>query len=163
MRTWRSRATVRATPERVIETLTDTDACVRWSPIPFRLDDVEATRLRPGMRTRVSGRVLGVHARFELETFAADPARLLLRARGPIEILVDYALTPAPTGCAVEAVVSIRPLDARFGRLLARTTGLLLASGTLEHALVRMAREAERAPGGDGPSHARRAQPARGA
>jgi hypothetical protein len=144
MKTWRSLATVRATPERVIETLTDIDACARWSPVPFHVDDVEATHLRPGVRTRVSGGLIGVHVRFELETLAADPARLLLRARGPIEILVDYALSPAPAGCAVEAVVSVRPLDARLGRLLARTTGLLLARGTLEHALVRMAHEAER-------------------
>jgi hypothetical protein len=146
MKTWRSHATVRATPERVIETLTDTEACRRWSPVPFRLDDVETTRLRPGMRTRVSGGLLGAEVRFELETFAADPTRLLLRARGPIEILVDYALAPEPAGCSVEAVISVRPLEARFGRLLASTTGLLLASGTLEHALVRIAREAERAP-----------------
>jgi hypothetical protein len=161
MKTWRSRATVRATPQRVIETLTDTDACVRWSPFPFRLDDIETTHLQPGMRTRVSGGLLGVQVRFELETFAADPARLLLRARGPIEILVDYALTPAPAGCAVEAAVSIRPLDARFGRLLARTTGLLLASGTLEHALGRMAHEAERGPRAATP-HARRGAAGRG-
>jgi hypothetical protein len=146
MKTWRSRTTVRTTPERVIETLTDADACARWSPIPFRLDDVEATRLRPGERTRVSGSVLGVETRFELDTFAANPARLLLRARGPIEILVDYALTPVPAGCAVEAAVSIRPLGSCFGRIVARATGLLLASGTLEYALVRMARVAEAPP-----------------
>ena len=82
----------------------------------------------------------------ELDTVAADPARLLLRARGPIEILVEYALAPAAAGCAVEAEVSIRPSDGRFGRLAARATGLLLATGTLEHALGRMAREAESLP-----------------
>ena len=146
MRTWRSRATVRATPERVIETLTDANACSRWSPIPFRVDDIEGARLRPGTRTRVSGRLLGTKVRFELDTVAADPQRLLLRARGPIEILVEYALAPAAAGCAVEAEVSIRPIDGRFGRLAARATGLLLATGTLEHALGRMAREAESLP-----------------
>jgi hypothetical protein len=146
MRTWHSRATVRATPERVIETLTDANACSRWSPIPFRADDVQDTRLRPGTRTRVSGRLLGAQVRFELDTVAADPARLLLRAHGPIEILVDYALEPTAAGCAVEAAVSVRPVDGRFGRLAARATGLLLAGGTLEHALGRMAHEAEKLP-----------------
>jgi Polyketide cyclase / dehydrase and lipid transport len=167
MRTWRSRATVRATPERVIETLTDADACARWSPVPFRLEDLDGTRLRPGINTRVSGRLLGVQARFQLEVIAASPARLLLVARGPIDIHVDYALTPAPAGCAVAAVVSVSPVDARFGRLLAHATGALLGSGTLEHALGRMAREAERAPRA-GARHAHltaatRVAPARGA
>jgi hypothetical protein len=146
MTTWRSRATVRATPERVIETLTDANACSRWSPVPFRVDDIEDTRLRPGTRTRVNGRLLGTTVRFELDTVAADPARLLVRARGPIEILVDYALAPAAAGCAVEAEVSVRPIDGRFGGLVARAIGLLLAAGTLEHALGRMAREAEKVP-----------------
>ena len=75
--------------------------CRRRSPVPFHLDDVEITRLRPGMRTRVSGGLLGAQVRFELETFAADPTRVLLRARGPIEILVDYALSHrSPPGAA---------------------------------------------------------------
>jgi len=144
MKTWRSCATVRATPERVIDALTDTEACGRWSPVPFALDDAQATRLRPGVRTRVSGRLLGVQVRFELETFAANSRRLRLRARGPIEILVDYALAPAPAGCAVDAAVSVRPLEARFGRVMAHSATLLLATGTLEHTLARIAREAER-------------------
>jgi hypothetical protein len=143
MKTWRSRATVRATPERVIDTLTDTEACGRWSPVPFELDDAQPRRLRPGRPTRVSGRMLGVQVSFELETFAASSRRLRLRASGPVEILVDYALAPAPAGCAVDATVSVRPLEARFGRLLAHSTALLLATGTLEHALARIAREAE--------------------
>jgi Polyketide cyclase / dehydrase and lipid transport len=146
MNTWRSRTTVRATPRRVIETLTDTDACARWSPIPFRVDDIDATRLHPGRSVRVSGRLLGVQVSFELEIVAADPTRLLLHARGPIEILVDYGLRPERAGCAVEAAVSVRPVDAGVGRLLARATVLLLATGTLERALARVAHEAEREP-----------------
>src|SRR4029077_5525927 len=116
------------TPERVIDTLTDTEACGRWSPVPFELDDAQPRRLRPGRPTRVSGRMLGVQVRFELETLAASSRRLRLRARGPIEILVDYALTPAPVACAVDAAVSSRSLEARFGRLLAHSTALLLGS-----------------------------------
>ena len=109
MKTWRSRATVRATPERVIDTLTDTEACGRWSPVPFDLDDAQPKRLRPGRPTRVTGRMLGVQVRFELETLAANSRRLRLRARGPIEILVDYALTPAPVGCAVRSLTNSHP------------------------------------------------------
>ena len=55
-----------------------------------------------------------------------------------------YALTPVAEGCAVEAQVSIDPPNSRLGRLLGRTTGLMLAAGTLDVALSRIAREAER-------------------
>jgi len=141
--TWRSRTTVRATPEQVIDTLTDPDACARWSPIPFSLDTSDGARLRPGTTTRVSGRLLGVHVRFNLDTLVADPGRLHLHARGPIDILVDYALKPIRAGCALDALVSIHPPTSRLGRLLARATGLLLATGALDHAVNRIAHEAE--------------------
>jgi hypothetical protein len=141
--TWRSRTTVRATPQHVIDTLTDPVACARWSPIPFSLDASDGARLRPGTTTRVSGRLLGTHVRFNLHTLAADPCRLHLHARGPIDILVDYTLKPIRAGCALDALVSIQPPISRFGRLLARATGLLLATGALDHAVNRIAHEAE--------------------
>jgi hypothetical protein len=141
--TWHSRTTVRATPEHVIDTLTDPDACARWSPIPFALDHSDGARLRPGTTTRISGRLLGAHVRFNLHTLAADPGRLHLHARGPIDILVDYTLKAIRAGCALDARVSIPPPNSRFGRLLARATGLLLATGALDHALNRIAHEAE--------------------
>ena len=121
--TWHARTTVRATPEHVIDTLTDPDACARWSPIPFSVDTGDSARLRPGTTTRVSGRLLGAHARFHLHTLAADAGRLHLHARGPIDILVDYTLKPIPAGCALDALISIHPRTSRLGRLLARATG----------------------------------------
>jgi polyketide cyclase/dehydrase/lipid transport protein len=143
--TWRSRTTVRATPQHVIDTLTDPAACARWSPIPFSLDTSDSARLRPGTTTRVSGRLLGGQVRFNLHTLAADPCRLHLHARGPIDILVDYTLEPSPAGCALDAVVVIHPPTGRFGRLLACATGLLLATGALDDAMRGIAHEAERA------------------
>ena len=140
---WRSRITVRATPEHVIDTLTDPDACARWSPIPFSLDHSDSARLRPGTTTQVSGRLLGAHVRFNLHTLAADPGRLHLHARGPIDILVDYTLTPIRAGCALDALTSIHPPTSRLGQLLARATGLLLAAGALDRAVDRIAHEAE--------------------
>ena len=99
-----------------------------------------------GTTRRVSGRLLGVQVRLDLETLVADPACLRLRAHGPIEIVVDYTLEPTQAGCAVEALVVVRPRSRHtpVGRLLGRATGLLLATGTLDHALERMAHEAER-------------------
>jgi Polyketide cyclase / dehydrase and lipid transport len=141
--TWRSRTTVRATPQHVIDTLTDPDACARWSPIPFSLDTSDGARLRAGTTTRVSGRLLGARVRLTLHTLAADPGRLHLHARGPVDILVDYTLKPIRAGCALDALISIHPPTSRLGRLLARATGLLLATGTLDHAMDRIAHEAE--------------------
>lgn len=141
--TWRARTTVRATPEHVIDTLTDPDACARWSPIPFSVDTSDSARLRPGTTTRISSRLLGAHVRFHLHTLAADAGRLHLHARGPIDILVDYTLKPIGAGCALDALISIHPRTSRLGRLLARATGLLLATGTLDHAMTRIAHEAE--------------------
>jgi Polyketide cyclase / dehydrase and lipid transport len=143
-RSWRSRATVLATPEHVLDTLTDTAACARWSPVPFAVDEDGDDRLRPGTIRRVSGRLLGAPVRFHLHTLEANPQQLRLHARGPVEIRVAYALTPLAEGCAVDAHVSIEPPQHPLGRLVARATALMLAGGTLDVALSRIAREAER-------------------
>jgi uncharacterized protein YndB with AHSA1/START domain len=157
--TWLSRTTVRATPEHVLDTLTDPEACARWSPIPFSLDHSDRTRLRPGTTTHVCGRLLGAHVRFKLHTLAADPGRVQLHARGPIDIRVHYTLKPISTGCALDACVSIHPPQSRFGRALARAAALLLAGGTLDQAVNRIAHEAEldadtAASRAGGPEHA---------
>jgi hypothetical protein len=142
-RTWRSSTTVNAAPEHVIDVLTDPDACARWSPIPFSLDTGGVVRLRAGTVTPVSGRLLGARVRFRLHTLAADPCRLRLHARGPIDIHVDYWLTRSRAGCHLDARISVPTPHAPFGRLLARATGVLLAGGTLEAAVDRIAHEAE--------------------
>jgi hypothetical protein len=143
-RSWRSRATVLATPEHVLDTLTDTAACARWSPVPFAVDGGGEDRLRPGTIRRVSGRLLGAPVRFHLHTLEANPQQLRLHARGPVEIRVAYALTALPEGCAVDAHVSIDAVGHPLGRLVARATAVMLAGGTLDLALSRIAREAER-------------------
>ncbi|HXO13162.1 MAG TPA: SRPBCC family protein [Mycobacterium sp.] len=151
--TWRSQTTVLATPEHVIDTLTDPAACARWSPVPFSVEGGGSRRLRPGTSRRISGRLLGAPVRFHLHTLEANPRRLRLHARGPIEIRVAYALTPVAEGCALDAHVSIDQPRNPLGRLIGRTTRLMLAAGTLDVALTRIAREAERSahpglPGG---------------
>jgi Polyketide cyclase / dehydrase and lipid transport len=142
-KTWRSCTSVRAAPEHVLETLTDPDACARWSPVPFSLDDPARAHLRTGTTTPIHGRLLGAPVRFDLHTVAANRRRLKLHARGPIDIHVHYTLQPTPSGCALDARISIPRPTTRFGRLLARGTALLLTTGTLEHALDRIAHEAE--------------------
>jgi hypothetical protein len=107
-KTWRSRAVIQATPQRLIDRLTDTDACRRWSPVPFRLEGQSGTHLLRDTTTQVSGHFVGLKVRFELRILAAGPARLRLLATGPIEILVDYDIRPAASGGSVSAAVSIR-------------------------------------------------------
>jgi hypothetical protein len=143
-RSWRSRTTVLAAPEDVIDTLTDTAACSRWSPVPFAVDGGDGHRLRPGTIRRVTGRVLGAPVRFHLHTLEATPRQLRLHARGPVEIRVAYALTPLAQGCAVDAHVSVEPSRSPLGRVVASTIGLMLTGGTLDLVLSRIAREAER-------------------
>jgi Polyketide cyclase / dehydrase and lipid transport len=146
---WRSRATISATPEHVMETLTDTSACARWSPVPFEVDERAGRRLQAGTTRRVNGRILGAPVRFRLHTLEAGARRLRLHARGPIEIDVAYALTPLPGGCDVSAHVSIRCPRHPLGRLVGRATALMLAAGTLDVTLNRIAREAELAARSD--------------
>jgi Polyketide cyclase / dehydrase and lipid transport len=143
--TWSSRTTVGADPEHVLDTLTDTEACARWSPIPFSLETRGDPRLRPGTTAQVSGRVLGAPVRFHLQTLSADADGLRLRAQGPVDIAVHYVLRPVTRGCDVDARISIHPNGSPLSRLVARATRALLAAGTLERSLQRIAREAERA------------------
>jgi hypothetical protein len=57
---------------------------------------------------------------------------------------VHYSLTPVESGCEMDAHVSIHPSRGRVGRLVAHAAPTLLAAGTLDDALERIAREAER-------------------
>ena len=82
--------------------------------------------------------------RFRLHTLKADAHELSLHARGPVDIRVRYRLTAVAQGCHVEARVSIDRGAGRVGGLVERATGMLLAAGTLDQALARIAREAER-------------------
>jgi Polyketide cyclase / dehydrase and lipid transport len=149
---WSSHTVIRAHPVQVLDTLTDPDACARWSPIPFSLEDGDDDRLRAGTTHRVSGRLIGARVRFHLHTLTADPGGLRLHARGPVDLHVHYSLTPIASGCEMDAHVSVQPTRGRLGRLLAHAARTLLRAGTLDDALERIAREAERsARGRDGP------------
>jgi polyketide cyclase/dehydrase/lipid transport protein len=147
-RTWRSDVAVRAAPEEVLDTLTDIDACEVWSPVGFRIDELDSGRLRTGTTATVSGTLAGWPVRFYLEIGRADSECLLLRAAGPVEMLARYKVRPAGLGSHVDAEISVSPAPGRSGAIAARATFVLLAGGALRHALARMAREAERRHGG---------------
>jgi hypothetical protein len=141
MRTWTATATAPAQPAAVLDVLTDPDACARWAPLPFDVDELATRRLAAGSRARVSGRLAGRRVGFDVEVHAADETGLALSADGPLGMDVDYRLAPLPTGSEVRASISIRPSRGIAGRLLAEATGALLTAGALEHAVSRIVRE----------------------
>ena len=92
MRTWTATTTIEARPEAVLDVLTDPEACARWAPIPFDVEDLRTPRLRCGSRARVSGRLAGKRVGFDVEVHEAIDGRLRLSADGPVGF--DVALRP---------------------------------------------------------------------
>jgi hypothetical protein len=142
-RTWRSEIAIGAAPEHVLATLTEVDACEAWSPVGFRMDEPEARRLTAGTTTNVSGRLAGCRVRFRVEVFDADSERLVLRAVGPVEMLVRYVVLRASRGSRVDAAISVKRGRGPGAAIAAGATSGLLAAGALDHALARIASEAE--------------------
>ena len=142
MREWTATTTIDARPEAVLDVLTDPEACARWAPIPFEVEDLRTPRLQCGTRARVSGRLAGKRVGFDVEVHEAIDGRLRLSADGPIGFDVRYDLAAAPRGSEVRASVCVRPNRGLTGRLLAEATNALLAAGALQSAISRLAREA---------------------
>jgi uncharacterized protein YndB with AHSA1/START domain len=142
MRTWTASTTADAEPEAVLSILTDPEACRRWAPIDFDVDDLGERRLRRGSRARVSGRLAGQRVGFDIEVHEVADGRLHLSADGPVGFDVRYDLAPAATGSEVHASVSVRPSSGIIGRVLAEATNALFAAGALQTAVVRIAAEA---------------------
>ena len=143
MRTWRAQTTVPAPPEEVLDVLTHPAALARWSPVGFEIEELDSTHLRSGTRARVAGCLAGHRVAFDVDVMQADPERLLLHARGPVGMDVEYTIAPAPHGSAVDAVVTVRGERRLTKALIARSLHLLLAVGGLEVALARLSREVE--------------------
>ena len=141
MKTWTATAVTLAHPAAVLDVLTDPDACARWAPVPFDVED-DTRRLAAGSRARVTGRLAGQRVGFDVEVRRADENGLALSATGPVAFDVDYRLAPTQAGSRVHASVSVRPQRGFLSRLLAEATGALLSAGALDHALARLVREA---------------------
>ena len=146
MAEWTSRTTTDASPDRVLEVLTDPDAIATWSPIAFDVEDLDGARLTAGSKARVSGSLAGVRVGFDVEVHAADESGLELTANGPIGIEVRYELAPAVGGSEVAASVSLNRAGGLTGRLLSSATAALLSAGALDGAAGRIARAAESTP-----------------
>ena len=141
-----ARTTVRATPEQVLEVLTDPDEIRSWSPIPFEVEELDGRRLDAGSVARVSGSLAGRRVGFDVEVHAADADGLELSAAGVISLDVQYVLERVEGGSEVTASIALRGGSGLTGRLLATATSALLKGGALELATGRIARAAEDAP-----------------
>ena len=142
MRTWTATTTLPARPEDVLDLLTDPEACARWAPLPFDVEELDGRRLATGSRARVSGSLAGKRVGFDVQVHEASDRGLSLAADGPVGFDVDYQLAPVAGGSEVRASVSVRPSGGFAGRLLAQATAALLSAGALDAALGRVAREA---------------------
>jgi hypothetical protein len=152
MATWTTQTTVDGTPEEVLAVLSEPDACTRWSPIDFELDDFDGDRLRAGTRARVAGRVAGVSVGFEIEVEDASEGRLALTARGPMTLDVEYEAYPAAAGRTdLWATVTVSAPRSITGRLAAAGTEALLRGGALTLAVRRIAAEVARRAEGVSP------------
>jgi Polyketide cyclase / dehydrase and lipid transport len=139
MRTWTAITTTAARPEDVLDVLTDPEACARWAPLPFDVEELDGRRLATGSRARVSGSLAGKRVGFDVEVHEASDRGLSLAADGPVGFDVEYQLAAVAGGSKVRASVSVRPSGGIAGRLLAQATSALLSAGALDAALTRIA------------------------
>jgi hypothetical protein len=147
MSTWSTHTNVSGTPDDVIAVLADPDSIRRWSPIDFDVDGIDGERLESGSRARVSGRLAGRSASFEIDVEQAEEGRFALTASGPIDLDVEYeAFERTGNGTELWATVSVKG-GGLVGRLLAQATDALLAAGALDRALGRIANEIEATAG----------------
>jgi hypothetical protein len=143
MANWTATTTAKATPEQILEVLTHPEEIRRWSPVDFDVDELDTSRLAPGTRARVTGKLAGVRVGFDVEVHVADQERLELSADGPVGLDVRYELAPAKAGSELYASVSLRRGGGLTGRLVANATAALLTAGALDGAAGRIARAAE--------------------
>jgi len=141
-----ARTVAGASPEQVLQVLTDPESIRDWSPIPFEVEDLDGVKLAAGSLARVSGSLAGKRVGFDVEVHAADTNGLELTAQGPISMDVLYELEPVDGGSEVTASVGLHDGSGLTGRLLAKATGALLKGGALNAAAGRIARAAESAP-----------------
>ena len=146
MAEWTTSTQANASPEQVLEVLTDPDAIRLWSPIDFEVDDLVGSRLAAGDVTRVTGKVAGMRVGFDVEIHAAGEDGIELSADGPIGIDVRYDLAPAASGSELKATVGLRRGGGITGRLISQATAALLSAGALDGAARGIARAAERTP-----------------
>jgi hypothetical protein len=140
MHCWYSKATVPGSPSEVLELLTEPEAIARWAPVPFKVVALDGARLESGSHARVAGCLAGRAVEFDVDVLRATDERLELVAHGPISIDVKYRMQGAVRSSQIEASIAVEGRGL-FGRVLAKATAALMASGALRMSLDRLGRE----------------------
>jgi hypothetical protein len=140
--TWTTHTTCNGTPDDVLDLLTEPGAIARWSPVPFKLVDLDQDRLSAGDRVRVRGELAGRGVEFLVDVAKAENGHLSLTATGPIRIDVEYRAVGDARGSSLRARIGVAG-SGLFGRVLAGATDALLAAGALRMAVDRIAEELE--------------------
>ena len=148
MSTWSTHTNVAGTPDDVIAVLSDPDSIRRWSPIDFELDRIDGDRLAAGSHARVSGRLAGRSASFDVDVEQAGDGRFAVTASGPIALEVEYEAFATGAETELWATVNVTG-GGLLGRLLAQATDALLAAGALDRALRRIALEIDDTAGAE--------------
>lgn len=144
MGNWTSRTTFTGDPERVLELLTDPEEARTWSPIEFTVDDGGARRLQTGDVMHIAGQLGGRRMSFDIEVFKASEGQLRLRARGPVEIKVEYGVVARDDGSGeLTAWIAVSSAGGLIGRLVASATDAVLAAGALDATVRKIATVAE--------------------
>lgn len=143
MADWTSRTTFTGDPQRVLELLTDPQEAQTWSPVEFTLDDAPRDRLHTGDVTHVAGQLMGRRMSFDVEIFKASDGKLRLRARGPVEIEVEYGVVARDDGSGeLTAWIAVSSAGGLIGRLAATATDAVLAAGALDATVRKIAQAA---------------------
>lgn len=135
-----SNATVPGSPTDVLGFLTEPEAIARWSPVPFKVVELDGARLQAGSRARVAGMLAGRAVEFDVDVLRASEGWLELVAEGPVSIDVKYRVRPAGMSSQIDASIGVEGRGL-FGRVLAKATEALLAGGALRMSLERLGRE----------------------
>lgn len=142
MATFTATARAAVPPHVVLDTLTDPDACRRWSPVGFRVTQLHGDRLVSGSQARVLGQFAGRPVGFDVSVHEAADDLLSLSADGPVGLDVRYDVTAVHGGSDVTARIDVLQRPGFAGRLLANASVSLLAGGVLDTTVQRIAREA---------------------
>ena len=133
---------IAATPQRILEVLSDPDAVKRWFPLPFDFDD-DVGSLRPGGSYGVHGRLAGRSLHARLQVLEGDERHIAVRLTGPVVLDLSAELTGGASGTAARILASVHSGGGLSGKLLTPAAAALLRAGALERSVAAIRAEAE--------------------
>ena len=133
---------IAATPQRILDVLSDPHAVKRWFPLPCDFDD-DVDRLRAGGSYRTHGRLAGRALHAVLEVLEADEDHIAVRLSGPVVLDLSAELRREPSGTRARIVASVHSGGGLSGKLLTPAAAALLRGGALERTIGAIRAEAE--------------------